>query len=45
VFRGKNWPKYNDYLKQMAEFEQKALESRKPSAHTYSIMPAGTEQK
>jgi hypothetical protein len=33
-----NWPKYNDYLKQMADFEQKALESRKPAAHTYAII-------
>lgn len=41
----KNWPKYNDYLKQMAEFEQKALESRKPIAHTYAILPTGTEKK
>ncbi|MEI7902921.1 MAG: SGNH/GDSL hydrolase family protein [bacterium] len=41
----KNWPKYNDYLKQMAEFEQKTLESRKPVAHTFAIMPAKTEKK
>ena len=41
----KNWPKYNDYLKQMAEFEQKALESRKPAPHTVAIIPTGTEQK
>jgi hypothetical protein len=41
----KNWPKYNDYLKQSAEFEQKALKSRKPVAHTYAIIPAGTEKK
>lgn len=41
----RNWPKYNDYLKQMSEFEQKALESRKPAAHTYAIMPTGPEKK
>ena len=41
----KNWPKYNDYLKQMAEFEQKALESRKPAPHTVAIIPTGTEKQ
>lgn len=41
----KNWPKYNDYLKQMAEFEQKAQESRKPVPHTVAIIPVGTEKK
>ena len=35
----KNWSKYNDYLKQSAEFEQKTLESRNPIAHTFAILP------
>lgn len=34
----KQWPKYNDYLKQMAEHEKALLASRTPVPHAYAVV-------
>ena len=39
----KTWPRYNDFLKQVAQHEKDALESRKPVPHAYVVVPAKAE--
>ena len=36
----KTWPRYNDFLKQVAQHEKDARESRKPVPHAYAVLPA-----
>ena len=36
----KTWPRYNDFLKQVAQHEKDARESRKPGPHAYAVLPA-----
>ncbi len=41
----KQWPKYDDFIKQSVEHEKNALDSRKPVAHAYAVVPAETMKK
>ena len=36
----KPWPRYNDFLKQVAQHEKDAHEIRKPIPHAYAVLPA-----